>query len=620
MSGITGIFYRNGKDIDPELIKKMNDKISHRGPDGSAIWFEGPIALGHQMLYTTQESLKENLPFHDEKIGLTITADARIDNRTELSEKLSIEDKSDVSDSYFILKSYEKWGEKCPEYLLGDFAFAIWDTNENKLFCARDHMGVRPFYYYVSDDIFVFSSEIKSLFCIPEIPYDLNELRLALYLIPIFRERRLTFYKNISRLPAANIITISNQQTENRKYWDLDPDLEIKMSSDEEYVKKFLEIFCESINCRLRTPFPIGFELSGGMDSSSIVCTAKKVLNENHELSNINTYSKTYETIPESDESYFIKSVVNSGGIKPCFLKGDQIPLLSKMDEIFSFYDEPFDEPIMAISWNFYKKMHDDKIKVVFSGLGGDTTLYRGRNYLKELAMKFQWVQLYKEIKGFSSRFNKKQYYVILNQVLFPLTPEFLKKIYRYVKNINPLYDFVLINKELIEKLNLKKKIEVYGNPFSTENNSKESHYSTLCSGAHQYFLEISNQRSAAFSIENRYPFFDKRLIEFCYALPTEQKFRDGWDRIILRRAMENILPKENQWRPNKVYFNPVIKKNFLIFNDEYKNNIESIQKFVDIKYVKNMLNRNKFERYPSDLINITRITILRLWVEKKFL
>jgi len=147
MSAISGIFYRNERSVDPKLIKLMNDKLYHRGPDGSKIWCEGSVALGHQMLHTTPESLHETLPF--EKDGIIITADARIDNRKELSEKLNIEDEESVPDSYFILIAYRKWGEKCPEKLLGDFAFAIWDKDNEKLFCARDHMGIKPFYYYM---------------------------------------------------------------------------------------------------------------------------------------------------------------------------------------------------------------------------------------------------------------------------------------------------------------------------------------------------------------------------------------------------------------------------------------------------------------------------------------
>jgi asparagine synthase (glutamine-hydrolysing) len=148
MSAITGIFNRNGLEVKPELMKKMNNRLSHRGLDGSGIYCNGPVAMGHQMLKTTPESLHEKLPFHDEKTGLTITADARIDNRQELSEKLGISDRVDVPDSYFILKSYQTWGDKCPEELIGEFAFVIWDEINESLFCARDHIGVKPFYYY----------------------------------------------------------------------------------------------------------------------------------------------------------------------------------------------------------------------------------------------------------------------------------------------------------------------------------------------------------------------------------------------------------------------------------------------------------------------------------------
>lgn len=194
MSGIIGIFRRDGRDVDPADIKKMNDKIAHRGPDGSRVWCEGPVAFGHQMLHTTQESLHEILPFEDEESGLVITADARIDNRKDLAPQLGIEDNEHVSDSYFILKAYEKWGEKCPEELLGDFAFAIWDKNKEQLFCARDHMGVKPFYYYLSEDLFVFGTEIKSILSIDNVSSKLNEKRLALFLmVKDFHEKKTYF-------------------------------------------------------------------------------------------------------------------------------------------------------------------------------------------------------------------------------------------------------------------------------------------------------------------------------------------------------------------------------------------------------------------------------------------
>ncbi len=162
------------------------------------------------MLFTTSESLHENLPYHDQDTGLIITADARIDNRHELALELKIENNEFISDSYFILKSYEKWGENCPKYLLGDFAFTIWDENKKKLFCARDHMGVKPFYYYQNDEIFIFGTEIKTILTLDEIHNKINNKKVALYLSNI-RSDNLTFFENIFSLNPAEFVVIDSK-------------------------------------------------------------------------------------------------------------------------------------------------------------------------------------------------------------------------------------------------------------------------------------------------------------------------------------------------------------------------------------------------------------------------
>ena len=292
MSAITGIFYRDGRSVPFDQIKKMNDKLSHRGPDGSKVYCEESVALGHQILYTTQESLHESLPFEED--GLIITADARIDNRNDLSKKLKLQNVEHIPDSYFILKSYQKWGEKCPEELLGDFAFAIWDKNHGNLFCARDHMGVKPFYYFLSDELFCFATEMKALYAIPEITFKLNELKLAYYLMRSNTDKNITFYKDVLFLNKAHSLTINNDNDNLKKFWEIDPEYKIIMNSEEDYIQSFLNIFTEAVKCRLRSAFPIGFELSGGLDSSSVVCVAKKILKNNQNFNDIKTFSMIF--------------------------------------------------------------------------------------------------------------------------------------------------------------------------------------------------------------------------------------------------------------------------------------------------------------------------------------
>ncbi|MBV1767746.1 MAG: hypothetical protein KUA29_05530, partial [Methanobacterium sp.] len=280
MSAITGIFYRKGKKVDPQLMERMNDKLSHRGVDGSHIWVEDNVGLGHQMLHTTPESLHEELPFIED--DLVITADARIDNREELADELGIDEVETVSDSYFILKAYDMWGEDCPDKLLGDFAFAIWDKKKEILFCARDHMGVKPFYYYVDEEMFVFGTEIKALFEVEGVPREKDEKRIALALmVDDFQERERTFYKEIKSFKAAHYMAMTKDSSKFKRYWKLNPDLEIRMDSDEEYMQEFLKICTEAVKCRLRSPDrKIGVMLSGGLDSSSVTRTAQKIIED----------------------------------------------------------------------------------------------------------------------------------------------------------------------------------------------------------------------------------------------------------------------------------------------------------------------------------------------------
>lgn len=618
MSGITGIFRRDGQDVDPADIKKMNDKIAHRGPDCSRVWCEGPVAFGHQMLHTTPESLHETLPFEDEESGLIITADARIDNRKELAPRLGIEDNEYVSDSYFILKAYEKWGEKCPEELLGDFAFAIWDKNKEELFCARDHMGVRSFYYYLYEDIFVFATEIKSLFCIPQVPNELNELTIVSYLK---NRKKTTFFKNIMSLKAANYVNITKNNLFEKKYWILDPMTKLEMNSDEDYFNKFCEIFGEAISCRLRTAFPIGFDLSGGLDSSSIVCMAKEILKDNNNEVILNTFSQVYGDFPKSDEQYYINKVVEMGGIDPYFVECGDISPLNEINKILFFQDQPFSNPFITILYKMMEKRKENSVRIHLSGSGGDYIVSYGFTYLIDLATTFKWIKLIKEVRCLSKRFNKNFYIEIIKIFIISFTPEYLKNrliiVLSYFRGLKE--DF--IKKEFLEKIESNIYSENEWKPSKKGYNAKKHHYNSIFGYHVQQNNEILDKIAGQYSIESRYPYLDKRLIEFCYAIPNNMKFRNGWDRFILREAMSNILPKEIQWRQGKASLEEVLQKNLLFFE---KNSLEEIlvdhneiiNKYLKMNIVEKIFEKYKIKKVPYiKLFNIWLILLLYKWL-----
>ncbi len=623
MSAITGIFYRDGRKVDQKLIQKMNDRLSHRGPDGSDVWCDGSIALGHQMLKTTPESLHEKLPYHDSKSGLVITADARIDNRDELSVELNIEDKEDVSDSYFILKAYEKWGEKCPEYLLGDFAFAIWDENKEKLFCARDHMGVKPFYYYSNNDMFVFGTEIKALFCIPGVPKKLNETRIALYLLRIRYWKapyKYTFFENIFALPPSNSITIDKKREIKRLYWELDEKSEIKMDSDEDYANKFRELFKEAVKCRLRSAYPVGFQLSGGLDSSSVICMAKEILNENPGFNDdINSFSFVFDDIP-CDERYYIQKVIDTGGIKPNYICSDRIGPMENIEKMLWHQEQPESDPYFALNSNTYKKVHEKGIRILLGGYGGDQVVSHGTNYFRDLTIQFKFKKLMDELYCHSKNSKVNFFRLFINTVLFQLTPEYIKKwmLKRYYKSS----EISILNKEFAKRVKAKKYLEeLILKPNFESSTAKKDHYRKITKYNVLSFEQI-NSSSSAFFIECIHPFFDKRLVEFCYSVPTEIKFKFGWNRYILRIAMNNILPKDNQWRPDKTNLTPYYEKNLFLFDKDRLDEIlfsknKNIDTYVDLNIIKNVYEKFKDGNADSDNIYwLWMVSILSLFVK----
>jgi asparagine synthase (glutamine-hydrolysing) len=614
MSGITGIFRRDGKDVDPADIKKMNDKISHRGPDGSRVWCEGPVAFGHQMLHTTQESLHEILPFEDEESGLVITADARIDNRKDLAPQLDIEDNEYVSDSYFILKAYEKWGEKCPEELLGDFAFAIWDKNKETLFCARDHWGIKPLYYYFDENEFLFGSEIKSL---SKIPFKLNERGIVYYIgLANGLDTELTCYQNISRLTSAHSLTMTFKDFSLKKYWALDPNYKIELNSDDEYESAFRDIFTEAVRCRLRSVSSVGSMLSGGLDSSSVACVAQNILH-NEGKNNLKTFSAVFDSVPESNERFFIEKVLSSYEFEGHFIKADEISPLENFEKMLWYRDQPLLVPNTFMTWSIYREAGENGVRVLLDGFDGDIIVSHGTGYLTELARTIKLKKLFLELDSLK-KLGINPYYQIL--IIFSnLMPRFLKrKIFIWRENTKKLGSRTLIvNKEFKDSFELIKKVTKMNEYRLKVDDAHKLHYMSLRSGLLQWEMELLDSISVPFHVEQRHPFYDKRLVEFCLAIPTNQKLANGWDRSIMRRALSNILPDEIRRRKSKGNISFNFKKKFLkerkILDANLLNN-KSLDKYVDVEKIQGIYEQCR-KGETKGTIYLWHTIILSLWL-----
>ena len=305
MSGFFGIFNRSGKPINKTITDEMLEAISYWNPDQKGVVIDNSVGLGHSMLWNTPESKYEHLPLQVDEYILTM--DARIDNREELAKELELPDKplEEIGDSEFILSSYKKWGEECPKYLLGDFAFAIWDKKKQKLFCARDHVGVKLFYFCLMEDLFIFSNDIKGVLSHPLTSHELNDNIVAAYLKDEgIHTKRETFFENIYKVPAATSLTVKLTDINEVQYWSIEKSQTIRYDSSQEYIQKLKELFDSAVEMRLRTMYPVSSHLSGGIDSSPIsVLAARKLKKKNHKL-----YAFNWIRIPEKSDEFELEA------------------------------------------------------------------------------------------------------------------------------------------------------------------------------------------------------------------------------------------------------------------------------------------------------------------------
>ncbi|MEL6493885.1 MAG: lasso peptide isopeptide bond-forming cyclase [Cyanobacteria bacterium J06623_7] len=635
MSAIVGINYADGRAVEGKHIVKMLDVLAHRGNDDCGTWYSDGMAFGQRLLRTTLESVREELP--GQETSLTIVADARIDNRAELIARLELS--ADCADGQLILRAYRRWGESCVDWLVGDFAFAIWDTATRQLFCARDHFGVKPFYYYHGAETLVFASEIKALFCVPTVPRRLNEIRVQEFITSEFYDKTNTIYQQIWRLPPAHTLTLNSEGLKIERYWQLDPSYELKLDSDAEYAARFRAIFTEAVRCRLRSSFPVGSMLSGGMDSSAIAATASKILAEERPEQPLHTFSAVFEGVPESDESFYIGAVTQDPGIKPHYIYGDRHSPLVDIERIISYQDEPQFAANLYLNWIAYQLARQQGVRVVLDGFDGDSAVSHGFGYMRELARGGKWLALIPELRGYCKNFQTAFFPLFWSYIeQYGVRPLMAKsKLTRYIywryrgladrlrafltRNQPKLSSLSLIAPELLQRTNFRQyRQQLAAQNFIATPNERAEHFKAIDVGSIVTTLELLDRTAAPFDVEVRYPFWDKRLVEFCLSLPANQKMRQGLTRMIMRQGLAGILPPEIQQRGDKGNLSMAFEQGLRTHEPDFGAALLTDDASLIADYINLDITRAAYHSYsrgqntPVDVMTIWKSLNLALW------
>ena len=562
MSAITGIYHTNNEPVSIDQGLKMMKALQKYPSDDVQIWQQKNVFLGCHAQWITPESIGEQLPYYDYERQLAITADAMIDNREELFDKLGIhhEERKGMPDSQLILLAYSKWEDETVKHLIGDFAFMIWDEKKQKLFGARDFSGARPLYFYHNHQRFAFCTVMEPLLRLPYIKKELNEEWLAEYLaIPTFIDAvdvSKTVIKDIQQVPPSHTINVMNCKVELSKYQVLKSDEKIKFKTDVEYIETFRDIFQNANDVRLRTFKEVGSHLSGGLDSGSVVSFAAKTLQKH------NKKLHTYSSIPVTDfndytpknyipdeRSYIRATVDYVGNIEDHYLSLDNKNPYTDIDDWLDIIETPY----KFFENSFWMKgiseqANKNNIGILLNGARGNFTISWGSaiEYYGHLLKRMKWISLAREFKTYSRNIGmgRKSLLPLIGKAAFP------------IMNHEDEDSFpMLINPNFAKKTNAFEKLEsckIGGDGFTELSISNQRNYLI-----DNEFIWNSNgvafsKLSLQYGLLMRDPTNDIRVINYCMSLPLEQFINNGMDRALIRNATKGYLPDKVRLNQSK--------------------------------------------------------------------
>ena len=564
MCGIAGIITKDSSELTIDRLKKMTDIIAHRGPDGDGQWIsaDGQVGLGHRRLSIIDLSHEADQPMH--YLGrYSIVFNGEIYNYIELKETLIKQGYSfkTQSDTEVLMALYDRDKENCLQLLDGMFSFVLYDAQENNVFCARDRFGEKPFFYsYEKGKYFLFGSEMKCLWA-GGIAKEVNNKMLFNYLsfgyIENPEDLSETFYTNCTRLEHSHYIKISLDTLEIniQKYYDIDWKNTDNSISIEQAKSTFHELFYTSIKRRLRSDVTVGSSLSGGLDSSLVVCIIDELKKGTNQKQN--TFSAVFPGF-KKDERKFMDYVIAKTNVEPHFVTPNDEGLINDIEKLSWHQEEPYGSASIYAQYCVMRTAKENNVTVLLDGQGADEILAGYHGY---------YTPFFNELKKLNKGEYSKQYASYLklhaNNTINGITKKTLGDRVRdispsLVKPVKTLKNAIqhiknpVFNKDFYNQY--KNEIfETPGRNFSTLN---ESLYNSTMKNGIQQLLRYADRNSMAHSREVRLPFLSHELVEFLFTLPATYKINEGWTKWIMRETFD-ILPQEIGWRTDKIGYEP---------------------------------------------------------------
>jgi len=641
MCGISGIINLTKNIMDIELLYKMTELVRYRGPDDMGmvllsskytndlarpIQFRSPeefkegdrafsdydIGFGHQRLKIIDLSERGHQPMSNEDGSLWIVHNGEIYNYIEIRRELVLKGYKFRSntDTEVILNAYQEWGTDCLNKFNGMWAFAIWDNVNKTLFCSRDRFGIKPFYYYLNDNIFIFSSEVKQILEYEKYQKKPNDKMIYDFLVIGLEDHtNETFFEGIYQLRGGEyaVLDFDTKKFNKGRFYDLGGTREIDRD-ESDYYECFKDLFFDSIDIRLRSDVPVGSCLSGGLDSSAVVCTISEIFKSKGNGDALETFTACWEDEKINERTYS-EQVVTYTKAKGNNVFPSHEELQQDLSRLIWHQEEPFGSLSIFAQWSVMKAARKSGIPVLLDGQGGDEVFLGYERYyawsLMELLKQFRFKRLVEEVRKGAE--NSKLSLLEIIQYYFYFSFNRIRA--SRLKKVANAY----MNNEFMRGYDVLARL----NSFTKAKTLLDTQKNEIQEIQLSHLLKYADRNSMAFSIESRLPFLDYRLVEFGLSVPSEYKIRKGWTKNIIRQGMKGTMPDRIRKRINKIGFEvpqAILLKAILPFAQTGIEKDAMIEKYIDHGW---LMNKIKTKDLSEEIV--WKALCLELWLREFF-
>ncbi len=557
MSRIAALLNRDGSPVDPAVLHKLAAPLRNKSSEGPRFWRNGQAGLAYQRLQNS--SGLDDIQPAILPARVAVCLDGRLDNREELMEKLSASlgpGAEDLPDSSLVLACYRHFGDSFAAQLNGDFAVAVYDEERRQMLLARDPAGIRPLYSWVSRKLCIAASEIKGILAHPEVEARPEDEALADLIIggdP--HELRLTYFKGVLRVRPGHTIIVTPEALREFRHWDFDPLKKIRLSSFEEYAEALRALFEQAVRRRLRSTRPVGVLVSGGLDSSAILCQAEVLRRAGSGVAPAIGVSMVFPEGSPADEKQYLADIEEMFQVS-----------IRKLPFTSFKYEDGMEwmliSEIPRMRWDSeierLRACHELGCSTVLNGDFGDQIISSSA-HLFELARRLRWGQLQSEFKRMAGTLTdcppaRLRKYLMLRFVrdLMPDQLMFALRAVRHLRHPRGLSDSYTESFHKTGYRRSQKQRRVAG-PFASK--QAEITYGYFNFGYVADWMEVNNKHAAAFGMENAEPFLDRDLVQFVMSIPAELPNWQGVFKGLFREAMRGVLPESIRLRGWKADF-----------------------------------------------------------------